>query len=137
MTMKARWPLLAITYLLLTACQVASIAERSEANKLRDTLNAYEAVIRWGTLDQAYGFLTAGLAAQTTIPAGLENVRVTGYELLSGPGKLAPHKVNQTVAIDYVLQDQQVVRRITDRQTWEYSEEAGKWERANPIPSLR
>ncbi len=135
--MKARWPFLAITCLLLTACQVASIAERSEANKLRDTLNAYEAVVRWGSLDQAYGFLTADLAAQSTVPPGLDNIRVTGYELLSGPRKLSPHKVTQSVAIDYVLQDQQVVRRITDRQIWTYSEAVGKWERANPIPPLQ
>lgn len=135
--MKARWPLLAITYLLLTACQVASISERTEAKKLNDTLSAYEAVVRWGSLEQAYGFLTPDLSAQTEIPAGLANVRVTGYELLSGPGKLTTHKVTQTVAIDYVLKDQQVVRRLTDRQSWEYDEKEGEWQRSNPIPAFR
>jgi len=135
--MKARWPLLAITYLLLTACQVASITERSEANKLRDTLNAYEATVRWGALEQAYGFLTPSLKAQVQVPGNLGNVRVTGYQLLSGPSKLTPHKVTQTVVIDYVLQDQQVVRRISDRQLWIYDEAEGGWQRANPVPELR
>lgn len=135
--MKMRYLLLLVAYLSLAACQVASLTERSEANKLRDTLADYESVIRWGSLEKAYGFLTPELNEKAVIPNDLGNYRVTGYELLNVPSKLSEHKVTQSVRIDYVLKDRQILRSLVDKQLWHWVEEESTWQRANPIPGFK
>lgn len=131
---KTRYLLLVLTSLLLAACQVPSISERSKDNKLRDTLNSYESVIRWGILEKAYGFLSPELSEEAVIPDNLKNFRVTGYERINGPSPLSDDKAAQTVLIEYVLVDRQVLRSLIDKQIWQWAEEEKAWQRANPIP---
>lgn len=135
--MKRRFLLFLLLAFGLSACQVEGIAERKKAVKLRDTLNRYEVVVRWGALEKAYGFLVPELNEDVVIPAGLDNIRVTGYDLLGGPSKLSEDRVTQTVRIDYVLQDSQVVRSLADKQIWQWNDEIGDWQRANPVPELK
>ena len=135
--MKSRFLILLFVTLGLSACQIASLTERSEANKLRDTLGDYESVIRWGDLEKAYGFLIPELNEKAVIPQDLANYRVTGYELLNVPSKLSEHKVTQSVRIDYVLKDRQVLRSFIDKQLWQWSDEESTWQRANPVPEFK
>jgi len=137
--MTKRFLLLLSACLLLAACQtpsIPSLSERSKDNKLRDTLNSYEVAIRWGAVDRAYGFLTPELSEQTEIPTGLGNFRVTGYDRIDGPRELPEDRATQTVVIEYVEKDRQVVHTLTDRQIWQWKDEEGVWLRANPIPSF-
>lgn len=123
--------------LLLTACQVPSITDRARDNKLRTTLNSYESVIRWGTLEKAYGFLSPELSAKASIPAGLGNIRVTSYEHITGPRQLGEDRATQTVLIEYVEQDRQIVHRLTDQQVWQWVEDESTWQRVSPIPAFK
>jgi len=125
------WPLLVLLPLLLGAC-VASNMKSSES-KLRDTLRYFETTVRWGQLDRMSAFLVPQLAGQPPQP-GLDNIRVTHYDTVSGPTPVSDERWVQTVAIEYVLKDSQVVKRLTDNQVWELDAEAGGWLRANPLP---
>ena len=119
--------------LLLPACQ--TLSERSDAQKLQDTLDSYAATARWQPLANLYSFLQADLQPES-LPDNLSNIRVTGYEVSGSPRKLAKDKLVQVVTIEYVQLDRQVVRTLSDRQLWQRDDQ-GKWLRANPIPVFK
>jgi len=119
---------------LLTACQSVQTIETEK--KLRSTLRTYEDVMRWGRLQKIY-VLTVREPGQTVeIPDDLDNVRVMGYEVVSAPRQENEERWTQTVLIEYVKSDQQVVQSLVDDQIWELSPVTGNWYRANPIPNF-
>jgi hypothetical protein len=119
--------------LLLGGCQ--TLAERSDAQKLERTLESYGSAVRWQPLAGLYGFLQPDLQPAQP-PAGLDNVRVTSYEVSVPPRQLSEGRVSQAAVIEFVLVDRQVVRTLVDNQLWVLSDE-GQWQRANPIPAFR
>jgi hypothetical protein len=119
--------------LLLPACQ--TLKERDDAQKLQHTLDSYGAAVRWEPLAGLYGYLTPDLQPET-VPDGLRNVRVTGYEVSVPPRRLADDRVVQTAIIQYVHVDRQVLQTLVDRQLWTRDDE-GQWLRANPIPVFK
>lgn len=129
-----RYLLLALTLLLsLTACQ--SLETRSDARKLEVTLSSYGSAVRWQPLTSLYAFLQPSMQPAAP-PAGLDNIRVTGYEISAPPREIADGRVVQTAVIQYVLMDRQLVRTLVDNQLWVRDDE-GEWLRANPIPTFR
>lgn len=125
---------LIFSLLLMVGCNSASISNslKPEVEKLREALRAYEVTLRWGKIEDVYGFLTQELKERTPIPAGLENIKVTDYEVLTPP-TINDDKAQQRVRIQYIHQDRQVVRSLIDQQIWNNSKEKG-WVRANPVP---
>lgn len=119
--------------LLLPACQ--TLTERDDSRKLESTLSSYGTAARWQRLSNLYGFLVPELQPDT-LPSGLEDVRVTSYEVTVPPRKLADDRAVQTVVIQYVHLDRQVVRTLVDRQLWA-RDDKGEWQRANPIPVFK
>jgi hypothetical protein len=109
---------------------------KTSESKLQDTLRRYESTVRWGQLQRIYGFLKPELSANMTLPAGLDNVRVTHYDTIAGPAPIAETRWVHSVAIEYVMQDSQVVKTLTDEQVWEQDTETGNWYRANLIPNF-
>lgn len=119
----------------VSGCQTLQEVKGKDA--LKNTLNSYAATLRWGDPAQAYNFLRPEEAEQVEVPEGLNNVRVTGYELASAPTYLSDHVVTQTVVIEYVFEDRQVYRTLTDRQFWEYDVEEERWYRTNAVPPFK
>ncbi len=120
---------------LLAGCRTLRSGEMPP--QLHDRLRLFEGVVRWGALDRMYGFLKPDLLAEVTIPEGLGNIRVINYETASGPARLDEDRWTQTVAIEYVRQDQQVVKTLIDQQTWERAADSDAWYRVSPIPTFR
>ena len=118
----------------LSGC-VTSAARHDE---LLVTVRSYENVIRWGRMPAAYDFLRPDVAGASEIPAGLDQIKVTGYDRLTGlmPTDEEKHHFRVMASIRYVHLDRQVERSITDQQTWEWDEEAKRWWRTNPIPAF-
>jgi hypothetical protein len=121
--------------LLLTGC--LSMGKTKQENALKSALHSYNMTLRWGRIENAYGMLEPELLAKTTIPTNFSNIRVIGYEVLSGPTNLSETSATQTVAILFVYRDRQIQRQILDQQLWEYNPENETWHRANPIPEFR
>lgn len=124
--------LIVVLSLGLTACQ--SLDLRRDARKLEQTLSTYATAVRWQPLASSYAFLDPKIQPET-LPDGLGNIRVTGYEVNAAPRQLAEDRVTQSVLIEYVLIDQQAVRSLVDQQLWVRSDK-GVWQRANPIPEF-
>ena len=121
-----------LSLLLLSGCQ--TLSERKSTNKLEATLTSYGATVRWQPLAGIYSFLEPKLQPDS-LPTNLDNIRVTNYEVTVAPRQLSETRATQTVAIEYVQKDRQVVHDMTDYQVWELSP-TGDWLRANPIPSF-
>lgn len=125
--------LLLVLCVLLSACQ--SLSEKHQSSLLLDTLNRYEATVRWGDLEQAQGFAQDGIR-----PAGeqaADDLRVTRYEVVQGPSAMERNRAVQVVMIEYVFQSTQQVRQVLDQQVWLYDEDSASWSRLSPIPDFR
>ncbi len=124
--------------LLVSLAGCKNVKDYQSSVDLGSVLSKYETMVRWGPLEQTYGFLEPELAAKTRIQTGLDNVRITGYEVVMRPVLLTETTATQTVRISFVLKDRQVERTIMDEQHWASDEaETRHWWRANPIPEYR
>lgn len=128
-----RYLLLAMT-LLLTACQTNLTS--STPKQLVQRTMAFEDVVRWGALEKMVIFTKIDPSKPVVVPEGLGNVRVTGYELASGLVAVTPYRWKQSVVIDYVLTDRQIVRQLIDHQVWVSDDEGKNWYRENPLPQF-
>ena len=128
---------LILSMFLLVGCNTASVSNtlKPDVEKLREALRAYKVTLRWGEVVDVYAFLSPELKERTTIPAGLENIKVTDYEVLVPPS-IDGEKAQQRVRVRYIHQDRQVVRSLMDHQLWTNHSEKG-WVRSNPIPFFK
>jgi len=99
--------------------------------------SAFEDTVRWGTLSNMYAFLKPDPEKPVEVQEGLDNVRVTSYELASPLNKVNDTRWVQTAVINYVLTDRQIVRQLVDQQVWESDDEGKIWYRSNPVPEFR
>ncbi len=131
-------PLLAIALLLLLgACQTPLLNTGGVPKQLKQRTQQFESVVRWGALQKMYIFVKHVSDEPVEIPEGLDNVRVTAYELGSGLAEIEPMRWGQTAVIDYVLVDRQIVRQVVDHQIWVSEDEGKTWYRENPPPQFR
>lgn len=133
MSSRLPLPIGVLLSLLLAGCQSVQFKDRQSS--LEDSLRAYDSTIRWGSIADAYVFLTPELAKQTSVPDGLENIRVTQYWQQSSP-ELNGDTAQVNVGIRYIHQDRQVERTLSDKQQWRFVDGQG-WRRNNPIPEFR
>ena len=119
---------------LLAGCQ--SLSERKQADSLQEILRNYEAVIRWGSIDQARRFLSPDRQSEAVAPVP-RDLRVTHYEVVQGPSMLGPQQAVQAALVQYVFEDSQVVRELVDRQTWQYMPESQSWYLISPLPEFK
>ena len=128
--------LLALILPFLVACKTSPYGDVPK--ELVSKVRTFEDVVRWGALEKMYLFLDKEEQQQVKVPEGLNNVRVTSYELASPITKLEEGRWSQTAVIDYVLVDRQIVRKVIDQQVWVSDDEDGKiWYRENPVPQFR
>jgi hypothetical protein len=120
--------------LLLGACNTNPFSEQPD--KLTTTAKTFEGTVRWGNLQQMYAFLKKDPSKPVEIAEGLDNVRVTSYELISPLSKESDMRWRQTVLIDYVLIDRQVVRQVVDEQVWFSDDDGVSWYREQPLPAF-
>jgi len=137
--LKPVFPLLIVAILaasLLSGCQ--TLGERKQSTTLEDTLRLYAGIIRWGALRKAYSFRDPSkMEMLDDIPTGLENIRVTSYEVVQGPIMSDETTAVQTVFIEYIHKDVQVIRNLQDRQVWRYNEEKESWALSTYVPQFK
>ena len=125
--------LLALTPIALTSgCQ--KVKEQSKATKLDNASNLYRKAIRWGYYDIAMTVVDPKKPVNFN-EDDYENIRVTSYEILQ-PAITDGVKAVQIMRLEYLLRDQQVIRKLTDRQTWRYDPEIKEWFLTSGFPKF-
>ncbi len=121
--------------ILLAGCQTLEIKNRQAS--LEKALRAHATAIRWSYIHQAYSLLKPERIKQIEIPQGLENIKVTRYEILE-PAINNPKSstATQVVFISYVEKDRQQEKTLTDYQLWEYDQKADRWYLISDIPTF-
>jgi hypothetical protein len=121
--------------MLITACQ--TLGEHQRADMLVSTLRSYEAAIRWTSGKQLQPFLPPNKDdKETTVETSSKPIRVTHYEVVQGPSMIEENRAVQTAVIQYVLQERQIVRELTDQQDWRYHEDTETWHLYSPPPKF-
>ena len=124
-----------VAILLLAACKSSPFIETSE--RVKSKVKTFEDVVRWGALEKMYYFQKVDPQNPPEIPPGLDNVRVTSYEIGVPLNEAGPNRWTQTVVIGYVLTDRQVVRQLVDYQVWVSDDDGQSWYRETPVPEFR
>lgn len=119
----------------LSGCQ--SLQSRQSDIELEKVLSSYQNTVRWGSPESAYVFLQPERFSSERLPTGLDNIKVTSYEVIRPPTPVSEGRVIQTARISYVLKDRQIEQTLVDEQVWEYQPEGKIWYRANPIPTYK
>ena len=127
--------LLVISLLMvLSACKL--MPQREMPAQLEAKVKTFEDVMRWGALEKIYFFRKIDPENPPKIQKGLDNIRVTSYDVSVPLSKIDETRWAQSVAIDYVRIDRQIVRGIVDHQVWVSDDEGETWYRENPVPQF-
>ena len=121
--------------LLLTLGGCGTIEKDRKANAMSAALNAYGEAIRWGYFDIAYGYVHPD--EREEVPKHLDNVRVTGYEVLRPPIMKDEENAEQVVHIEYIHRDRQRLRSLSDRQLWRYEKDTNSWWLDSGVPEFK
>lgn len=108
------------------------------SNTLHQATEGYQTALRWGYFENAYAYLAPDRRMEHASRPELAGLRLTGYEVLQGP-VIQPDQQTavQTVAIDYLYEDLQVVRHLIDRQVWRYDPQRKTWWLASGLPDFK
>lgn len=123
---------LVIAPLLAGGC--SKVREEKKEIALEATTNNYHRAIRWGYYQAAYGYVHPDKRGE--VPAYLENVRVTSYDVVQPPVMQDDTTATQIVEIEYLHRDRQVIKRIADRQEWRLDPETGVWWLHSGVPEF-
>lgn len=115
----------------------ARVEKEKKTKGLEAAVTAYGNSIRWAYYDTAYGYLHPSV--RDDLPEGLDNVRVTSYEVVQPPfvKDEAQTRAEQIAQIEYVLRDEQVVKRLSDRQDWRFDPATETWWLHSGMPSFK
>jgi hypothetical protein len=126
--------MVALITLLGTAC--GGVSERAET--LDTITRAYEKHLRWGKFDEAQVFRKGEQHFLTNSERRrLQNIRVTGYDILSTQFSADQSTAEMMVRIRYFNDEYAIEKTFIDRQKWEYDKASGNWFLVTPIPSFR
>ena len=111
------------------------IKEDKMASGFYYATKGYREAIRWGAFGPAAGFLHPDERVDVDYD-NLENVRITGYEVIQ-PAVITPQRTAvQQVRIEYVLKNRQVLKSLTDRQEWRWDDEGSTWWLHSGLPEF-
>ncbi len=131
---------LSILLTALVAMLLAAPATAKSRDKiLTETLQAYAATIRWGSIEQAENFVdpeyrVAHPLTQLELDR-YKQVRFTNYND-TAPVPVNDNEIRQTVEIGIVNLHTQEARSIIDRQVWKFNKKAKVWLLSSGLPDI-
>ncbi len=111
------------------------VKKKKKENALEATLTAYGTALRWAYYDVAWGYIQPD--KREVRPERLDNIRVTGYDVVQPPLRTAEDKATQVVKIEYLFRDRQSIRTMTDRQEWRFDSKMDAWWLYSPFPDFK
>lgn len=113
----------------------AGMQESKQASALLSTADAYRKALRWGYWDAAVDFLHPAARKGLDL-SPLANVRVTGTEVVRATTITPQNTAAQLVRIDYVLENEQRVKQVIDRQDWRWDDSRNGWLLYSGLPAF-
>jgi hypothetical protein len=123
--------------LAVLASGCATVEKDKRAVALQAATHGYQSALRWGYYETAFGYLHPDLRKGMTVPENLKDLRVTGYDVVQPPTLQDEGTATQIVSIDYLYEDRQVVKRVTDRQVWKWDEALDSWWLKSGLPNFQ
>jgi hypothetical protein len=123
--------------LAVLAAGCATVEKDKRAVALQAATHGYQSALRWGYYETAFGYLHPDLRKGMTVPEKLKDLRVTGYDVVQPPTLQDEGTATQIVSIDYLYEDRQVVKRVTDRQVWKWDEALDSWWLKSGLPNFQ
>ena len=122
---------------LLGGC--GTIEKDKRALGLQAATAGYQSALRWGYFEIAFGYLHPDQRTGKELPAAFKDLRVTGYDVAQPPVVTGAGQTDatQTVTIDYLYEDRQVVKTLTDRQVWRFDPKLASWWLASGLPKFK
>jgi hypothetical protein len=115
----------------------AMVEKDRRAVALQAATNAYHSALRWGYEEAAFELLHPDVRPARAHPPLFGELRVTGYDVVQRPTIAGDDSATQVVVIDYLFEDNQIVKRLTDRQVWRWDEQTGCWWLQSGLPPFR
>jgi hypothetical protein len=115
----------------------AAYKEDRKQDALEAATNAYQTALRWGYYETAIGYIHPDKRKVLEVPKELVNIRVTRYDVVQPPIPAGEGKVTQVVQIDYLHQDVQRMKSLSDRQEWRYDPETKTWWLYSGLPAFK
>ncbi|MBK1719031.1 hypothetical protein CKO27_15515 [Thiocystis violacea] len=117
----------------LAACN--PVKKDQMTDSLQNATNGYQTALRWGYYENAYAFIDPRQRQDKPMPASLEGLRLTGYDVIQPLVlKQDENQAAQIVEIEYLYEDRQIVKKLKDRQVWRYDLEKKKWWLESGLP---
>ncbi|HRG15469.1 MAG TPA: hypothetical protein PLB00_05710 [Pseudomonadota bacterium] len=125
--------IVAVLALFLAACS----STRDEDKLLDATLDQYAAAVRWGSIEDALGFLAPEAPRPSAFDIErLRQLQIAGYRE-QPPVQLSPTEVEQVAQIDFVNRHTQEGRSTIERFRWRFDADARRWWLVSGIAKLR
>ncbi len=120
---RLSWLGLSLAILLLSACAT----QGEMMDNLNKTLRGYEKAMRWAEFDAAYSYHKWEKDQEASLPANMENIRVTKYESSSQRFDQQKMVMKQTITLHYYNTDDLRERNLKHPQEWKYFSETKRW----------
>ncbi len=119
-----------------TGMGCAAVEKDRRAVGLQAATNSYQSALRWGYYDTAFGYVHPDQRKNRSLPEVFTELRVTGYDVAQPPVIQDDDNASQVVVIDYLYEDTQIIKRLTDRQQWRWDDQIGTWWLHSGIPAF-
>lgn len=127
--------LLAVLSIQMTGC-AGGVSQR--AKSLDTITRAYEKHLRWGKFEEARAFRKGPQEYLTDHERRrLQNIRVTGYDMLNSSLSEDQSTAILMVRIRYFHDEYAIEKTFIDQQKWQYDEASDRWFLLSAIPAFR
>jgi len=117
------WLGLSLAALLLGACAT----QGKMMDNLNKTLRGYEKAVRWAKFDAAYSYHKWNADQEASIPANMENIRVTKYESSSQRFDQQKLVMKQIITLHFYNTGDLRERSLKHHHEWKYFPENERW----------
>jgi hypothetical protein len=128
-------PVAVLLILLAGLSGCGSMEKDKQASALLSTTDAYREAVRWGYWQAAVEFLHPDTYEKVDLEP-LDNIRVTGVEVVRAATITPENTAQRLVRIDYVLDDEQRVKQLIDRQDWHWDDTRKAWLLHSGLPAF-
>jgi hypothetical protein len=110
--------------------------------ELKDTVVAYNDLLRWGEFNKAKHFVDASVRQEFEARAqAAKNVKIADYRILNADFETGEGEQIVDVEFDYYTSPTYLIKTLIDKQKWSYiyveKEKEKRWRLMTPIPDFR